>query len=246
MRLISCDPPVFLPSAKVRALASVLTLAVLLAGCVPAGRKPPRRAAPPPRSAPGRQGAPPSAPIARAYEPRVLNQCYADLRARGASFQALPDKVTGGGCSTLSTVKLVRIGIPTANLGAMRCQLAERFVEWTDEALQKAAAAWLDSPIAKIESFGTYSCRPINNAAGNRLSEHGSANAVDIAGFVLENGRRITVKADWNGPDENARNFLRAVHKAACRRFSVVLGPDANALHHDHFHFDMGRGPYCR
>ncbi len=176
----------------------------------------------------------------------MLRQCLADLGGRGASFQILPDQDRGAGCSTIGTVKLVKIGIPTANLGAMKCRLAERFVAWTGDALQTAATAWLDSPVAKIESFGTYACRPINNQAGNRLSEHGSANAVDIAGFVLANGRRITVKDDWNGPDENARNFLRAVHKAACRRFSVVLGPDANALHHDHLHFDMGAGRYCR
>ncbi|WP_238995801.1 extensin family protein [Sphingomonas solaris] len=209
---------------------------LLLSACVGgSGRKPP------PRS-----GKRPVATAPRVEDPRVLRQCLADLGRQGASFQSLPDRVMAGGCSTVGTVKLVKIGIPTANLGAMKCRLAERFVAWTNEALQNASMAWLDSRVAKIESMGTYACRPINNRAGNRLSEHGSANAVDIGGFVLENGRRITVKADWNGPDENARNFLRAVHKAACRRFSVVLGPDANALHHDHLHFDMGRGPYCR
>jgi hypothetical protein len=86
----------------------------------------------------------------------------------------------------------------------------------------------------------------VNNIQGGRLSEHGRANAIDIAAFNLANGRRITVKADWNGPDDKARAFLRDLHTAACRRFNVVLGPDANAFHQDHFHFDMGRGPYCR
>ena len=55
---------------------------------------------------------------------------------------------------------------------------------------------------------------------------------------------------DWNGPDEGSRNFLRAVHDSACRRFGVVLGPDANSLHQNHLHFDMGGsgipGHYCR
>jgi hypothetical protein len=210
-----------------------LLLLLLLMACVGGSER-----RPPPRG--GQAVAP------RREDPRALRQCLADLGKAGVSFQSLPDRVYSGGCSTIGTVKLVRIGIPTANLGAMRCRLAERFVAWTEEALQKAAAAWLDSPVAKIESLGTFSCRPINNQPGNRLSEHGSADAVDIAGFVLANGRRIMVKTDWNGPDENARNFLHAVHKAACRRFSVVLGPDANALHQDHLHFDMGRGPYCR
>lgn len=34
--------------------------------------------------------------------------------------------------------------------------------------------------------------------------------------------------------------FLAAVHAAACTRFSTVLGPDANAYHRGHFHFDLG------
>jgi hypothetical protein len=33
--------------------------------------------------------------------------------------------------------------------------------------------------------------------------------------------------------------FLRAVHKAACRVFGTVLGPEANNAHKNHFHVDM-------
>jgi len=54
------------------------------------------------------------------------------------------------------------------------------------------------------------------------------------------------VSDGWNSEDPQVRGFLRALHRAACARFSVVLGPDANAFHRDHFHFDMGPGPYCR
>ena len=112
--------------------------------------------------------------------------------------------------------------------------------------MQPAAKAWLGSRVVKVESFGTYSCRPVDNRAGARLSEHGRANAVDIGAFVLADGRRITVKEGWNGSDEDVRRFLRAAHDAGCRRFGIVLGPDADAFHRDHLHFDMGQGPYCR
>jgi hypothetical protein len=209
----------------------VLLMPLMLAGCVPAGRAPERRSA----------SAPPVVNIAAEHR-----QCLARLSADGARYQPLPDRVFGGGCSAIGTVKLVDIGMPVANLGAMTCPLADAFTRWTRDATQKAATAWLDSPVVKIESYGTYSCRPINNQSGNRLSEHGLSNAVDISGFVLASGRRITVLGDWNGPDGNARNFLRAVHDAACRRFQVVLGPDANALHANHLHFDMARGRACR
>jgi hypothetical protein len=56
----------------------------------------------------------------------------------------------------------------------------------------------------------------------------------------------VTVLDGWNGANEDERNFLRAVHQAGCRRFATGLGPEANALHRNHFHFDMGQGPYCR
>jgi hypothetical protein len=128
----------------------------------------------------------------------------------------------------------------------MTCPLAEAFAAWVRDAVQPAARAWLGSQVVKIESFGTYSCRPVNGQAGARLSEHGKANAVDVGAFLLADGRRITVLAGWNGSDQDVRKFLRAAHDSGCRRFSVGLGPDANAFHRDHLHFDLGPGPYCR
>jgi hypothetical protein len=42
--------------------------------------------------------------------------------------------------------------------------------------------------------------------------------------------------------------FLRRLHKGACGIFGTVLGPDANAAHRDHFHFDLAarkRSAFC-
>lgn len=172
--------------------------------------------------------------------------CHADLRRAELGFRVLPDRIFANGCSALGAVQLTEIGTPVANLGAMTCPVARQFARWTREAVQPAAAQWLGSPVSRIESMGTYACRPVNGQAGAKLSEHGRANAVDIGAFLLEDGRRITVEAGWNGEDERVRRFLRAVHQAGCRRFGVTLGPDANGYHRDHLHFDMGPGPYCR
>ena len=200
-------------------------LLLLLAGCIPGGR----------------------ASFTREQSPAQHRQCLADLARLGVRFEALPDRDFKNGCSATQAVKLVAIGTPVTNLGAMKCRLAERFTAWAGSAVQNAAAVWLETTVAKIESFGTYNCRPINNIPGGRLSEHGRANAVDISAFVLADGRRITVKEGWRGSDPAVRDFLRAVHKAACRRFDVVIGPDGDAHHYDHLHFDMGgNGPYCR
>jgi len=216
----------------VRRLAILLTL--LAAGCIPparppAGRRAPVRTLPPP-----------------AEDPAAYRQCLADLSALGAKVEPLPDRVFPNGCSATASVKLVAIGIPVTNLGAVKCGLARPFAAWVSRDVQAAARARFGTYVAKMESFGSFACRPVNNVAGNRLSEHGRANAVDIAAFQLGDGRRITVLDGWNGADGKARAFLRDLHIAACRRFNVVLGPDANALHRDHLHFDMGSGPYCR
>lgn len=158
----------------------------------------------------------------------------------------LPDRSFAGGCSALGAVQLLDIGTPVSNLGAMTCSAARSLARWTREAVQPAASQWMESKVVRIESFGSYACRPVNGQAGNKLSEHGRANAVDIAAFSFADGRRVTVLDGWNSGDEAVRGFLRAVHQAGCRRFAVGLGPGANAFHHNHFHFDMGRGPYCR
>jgi hypothetical protein len=210
----------------------VIIAFVLLAGCIPKGARPRDEA--------------PRAPAAQATPAKATLQCQADLKREGVAFRALPDRWFANGCSAAGAVQLLDIGTPVSNLGAMTCPVARQFARWAREAVQPAAHAWLGKRVVRIESFGTYSCRPVNNQPGSKLSEHGRANAVDIAVFVLDGGRRISVKDGWNGEDEDVRKFLRAVHQAGCRRFGVTLGPDANAFHRDHLHFDMGQGPYCR
>lgn len=218
----------------------LLLLLLLAAACVPA----PRGYRPPVQRPAAQQR--PSRPAPAELSPSQLRQCLADLSEKGVRYTPLPDRSFGGGCTQIGTVKMTDAGIPITNLGAMKCRLADRFADWVDDAVQKAALVWLDSQVVRIESFGTYSCRPVNNREGARLSEHGRSNAVDVAAFVLADGRRITVRDGWRGADPGARDFLRAVHKAACRRFSIVIGPDGDAAHYNHLHFDMGgNGPYC-
>jgi hypothetical protein len=199
-----------------------------------------------PKSSPPPQPAPRSSAAAPAERSQATRLCLADLDRERVGYRSLPDRLFGGGCSAVGAVQLIEIGTPVANLGAMTCPLAQAFARWVREAAQPAAERFLGSPIRRIDSMGTYACRSVNSQAGARLSEHASANAVDIGAFILADGRRISVLSGWNGPEEDVRRFLRAVHQAGCRRFSIGLGPDADAFHRDHLHFDMGRGPYCR
>ena len=142
-------------------------------------------------------------------------------------------------------MKLLDIGTPTTNLGAMTCPLARNFAAWAQYAVRPAARKYLGREVVRIETFGTYSCRNIYGGRSGRLSQHASANAVDVSAFVLDDGRRITLLDGWNGA-EDEREFLRTLHASACKRFGTVLGPDYNAAHHNHFHFDMSGQGYCR
>lgn len=187
----------------------------------------------------------PPATAVRGVDAQALRQCVARLDGTVRRYALLPDRIFSPGCSAIGAVQLRDIGTPITNLGAMTCPLAFAFSTWVQSDLQVSAMGEFDSPVARVETFGTYACRNINGAASGRLSEHASANAVDVAAFVLQDGRRITVEGGWRGDEREAR-FLRSVRAAACRRFNTVLSPDYNAAHYNHMHFDMGRGPLCR
>jgi hypothetical protein len=130
------------------------------------------------------------------------------------------------------------------------CPITAAVQSWLSEAVQPAALAWFGQPIVEIKQISAYACRPRNNEAGERLSEHAFGNALDVAAFRLSDGQLVTVKHDWTMGDDASRSFLREVFAAACERFKTVLGPGAK-YHGDHFHLDLahhneaGTSRYC-
>ncbi len=175
-------------------------------------------------------------------------QCHADLRAAGVTFRPLPDKQTGPGCGLSGTVQLLEIGVPVNNLTAIRCGEARAFVTWARNAVAPAAYQMLGSELARIDSMGSYACRNIVGSARNsgRRSGHAIANAIDIGGFVLKDGRKITILNDWNSADPQVRQFLQTIRASACKRFGTVLSPDYNAAHRNHLHLEDDRAKFCR
>ncbi len=172
-------------------------------------------------------------------------QCAFDLKQAGVRFTPLANQDHGGGCSSIDSVKLLDIGTPVSGLGAMTCPLAKNFAAWVQYAVKPAARKYLGQEVVKIETFGTYSCRNIYGGRSGRMSQHAFSNAIDVSGFLLADGRRVMLDGGWTG-DKSAQDFLRALHKSGCRRFGTVLGPDYNAAHYNHFHFDMSGNGYCR
>jgi len=215
----------------------MLGATLLLAACggdiVPRGRV--ARA-----SRPAPAASPPRAPA----QSLSFTQCEEKLTTQAVAYTPLPDRDFGGGCSIVNSVKLLDIGVPTTNLGAMTCGLAANFAAWAHYAVQPAARLVLGAEVVRIDTYGTYNCRSI--AGSDRLSEHARGNAVDVAAFVLSDGRRISVEQGWRG-DDRTRRFLQLIHDSACKRFNTVLSPDYNAAHANHLHFDMGgKAGFCR
>ncbi len=127
---------------------------------------------------------------------------------------------------------------------SMQCPLALGTYIWLGE-IDQAAQKHLGSSLSRVHHAGAYSCRrQVGNDSG-AWSEHAFANAWDITGFELQDGRIISVLNDWDG-EKDRKNFLREVRSKACKIFRVTLSPDYNAAHKDHFHVDMGPTVSCR
>jgi hypothetical protein len=213
----------------------VSAAALFLAGCIPspdgAARRPVQRQSP---------ALPDNA---------ILKACVGQLERIGARFSILPDQYAGN-CSAINTVKLTSAGVEVTNLTATQCPMARAFATWVQGDVQRAAREAFGKSVMRVETMGSYACRSVKGVASNRLSEHAFANAIDVSGFILTDGRRVTLAADWNGARDTTA-FLRAVRDEACKRFRTVLSPDYNAAHYNHLHFDMAdptrsKGAYCR
>jgi len=197
----------------------------------------------------GRVG-PPGPPGGRLPDrPRASEtaRCHADLRAEGVDFRPLPDRDYGNGCGVYGAVQLTDIGVPVTGITAMTCGQARAFSSWVRNAVAPAAYQMLGSELTRVQGMGTYACRNVVGSAGPaRLSGHARANAADVGGFWLKDGRRVTILRDWNGADPQVAEFLRVVRRSACRRFGTVLSPDYNAAHRDHLHLEDDRAGFCR
>ncbi len=169
--------------------------------------------------------------------------CFNALDATGVLYTQLEDSPPGDACGKYDALTLDRSLTPYSATLSMTCWQTASLYMWERHVARPAAVEIFGSSLTRIETYGSFSCR--NIAGTGRKSEHARANAVDISGFRLEDGRVINVETHWdNGGKEG--EFLERVHKGACRIFSVTLGPDYNAAHADHFHFDMGDTRICQ
>ncbi|MBR0992679.1 extensin family protein [Bradyrhizobium japonicum] len=126
---------------------------------------------------------------------------------------------------------------PTATLA---CPIVSELDRWLADTVQPSAMRWFGVRVAEIKQISAYSCRGMNGNPHSHISEHAFGNALDIAAFVLADGRRVTVKDGWRGMPEE-QGFLRDVQSGACAHFTTVLAPGSNVYHYDHIHVDLMR-----
>lgn len=147
-----------------------------------------------------------------------------------------------GDCGVSDAVEVTSVGGIRLSTGlTVDCTTATALATWVRDVANPAVGS-AGGGLARIEVGGGYTCRGRNGQAGARLSEHAFGRAVDIMGFTLQDGTRLTVLNNWGN------GILRAMHRGACGIFGTVLGPEANRYHRDHFHFDTARyrsGSYC-
>jgi hypothetical protein len=167
--------------------------------------------------------------------------CRAVLSRTATEFELLTDRVTGNDCGFHNAVLVRRTSADVGEEFSLTCRTAVSLALWERHVLQPAARRYFGMAVTRLEHFGSYSCRNVYGRPSATRSRHASAEAWDLAGFVLADGRRIRVVRDWQTPQAEAA-FLREVRDGACRFFDGVLSPDYNAAHRDHLHFD--RGPY--
>ncbi len=148
-----------------------------------------------------------------------------------------------GQCYLENQINLEQSLYPYSTPVSAQCAVIAALILWEKQIVAQAASTYLNSAVKRIHHYGIFSCRNIRGSS--RRSQHASANAIDISGFTLANGRRISVQNHWNENTSEGR-FFKEIRDGACKIFSGVLGPDYNQLHADHFHFDLGRYSICR
>ena len=189
----------------------------------------------------------PAAITARAVEQRIARargQICGDPAIQGETI----GRVSGNGsCGIDSAVRVRSVaGVTLQPAATMDCRTAEALKGWVARSAAPAVGQ-IGGGIRSLRVVSHYACRNRNNSSAGRLSEHAFGRAIDIAGVGTRDGAEITVLTDWNRGAKG--EALRAMWRGACGPFGTVLGPNANAAHRDHFHFDTARyrsGSYCR
>jgi hypothetical protein len=170
--------------------------------------------------------------------------CREVLKQGGVEFVDVASH-TSGFCDVHDAVRIEAGMAPLSPTDApMTCKQALAVSLWERQVVQQAAFDAFGQAVVGIDHYGAYACRRMYGRDDAPVSEHATANALDVAAFRLADGTVISVQKDWGDAGPRGR-FLHAVRDGACRVFLTTLSPDYNDAHHDHFHLDMGGMAKC-
>jgi hypothetical protein len=154
-------------------------------------------------------------------------------------FQALGTLIGPGECGAADAVQLQTVVLPDQTKVAvtppatLRCPMAEQIANWLRDDIAPSLAE-TGPPLRVLDNFDSYECRGRNRVRAAALSEHGRADALDVRGFRLADGREIEL-TDINV----AKDLRQKIRASACARFSTVLGPGSDGYHEEHVHLDL-------
>ncbi|MGB3447815.1 MAG: extensin family protein, partial [Xanthobacteraceae bacterium] len=185
-------------------------------------------------AAPGGEAAP-----AASDQPAAPSACRLTLTDAIAIAPSIPPVNGPGACGGDDLVRLEAVVLPDKRRVAvkpaaiLRCRMASAIAQWVREDVAPLAAG-LGTTVSELDNFDSFECRGRNRVAGAKLSEHGRANALDVRGVKLANGRMLSL-TDRNAPRDVREKAMASV----CARFTTVLGPGSDGYHEDHIHLDL-------
>jgi hypothetical protein len=183
--------------------------------------------------------------------PEPIADCEAKLRAAGVEFAPAELPVKAGNakrpsCGVEQAI-VYRRGPAKLRYNSppiVSCGLALGLARF-EQVLGEEAVRHLGQSVVRVEQGGTYNCRKM--ARFNLVSEHAYANAIDIRGVTLKNGRKLSVLSSFGKLDAEATRPEARFWRSVANRlydegaFSVVITPFFDGLHKDHIHLDQAR-----
>jgi hypothetical protein len=168
--------------------------------------------------------------------------CLDQLNSEKVAYTVTAVKASSSACAVDNPVRISSAAMSWNPPGVLACGFAARFDDFLRDTAEPMARRRLGASITSMRDYGTYSCR--RSTGSNRMSEHATGRAIDVSGFSLSNGEFVSVQHDWHEGGAKAE-FLHEFARAACKRFGVILTPDANRDHYNHIHIDAGRYHLC-
>ncbi|UUV05951.1 extensin family protein [Ruegeria sp. YS9] len=192
----------------------------------------------------------PITPVTKVQLNRALAseaRCRAALEDAGVQFEAMEDLIVDQNCGIAGRGRLTKLVTSRIEDVETSCATALRLTMWEHHVVQPAARDLFGADISRLRHIGSYNCRRIRTVQGQNSgwSSHARADSIDIVGVDTVDGRTLTLLSNWQGSGPEGA-FFRLIWRGACGWFRVVLGPDFNRLHADHFHLQGPGWGYCR